>query len=70
MARSKANTKSSRRACDDVKYRFVSQSQQAHHAMTLLGHDPRNIENWLTSLERRAQITSDPWRWLSGYATH
>jgi hypothetical protein len=70
MARSKANTKSLRRRSVNVKYRFESRSQQAQHAMTLLGHDPRNIENWLASLEQRAKITSDPWRWLSGYATH
>ena len=68
MARSKANTKSSRRRWVDVKYRF--ETQRAQHAMTLLGDDPRNIENWLTSLERRAEITSGRWRLLTGYATH
>jgi hypothetical protein len=66
MARSKANTKSSRRRWVDVKYRFESRVQ---HAMTWLGEDPRNIESWRTSLERRAE-TSARWRWLTGYATH
>jgi hypothetical protein len=67
MARSKGNTKSSRRRWVDVKYRFETRLQ---HAMTLLGDDPRNIESWLTTLERRAEMTSARWRWLTGYATH
>jgi hypothetical protein len=68
MARSKGNTKSSRRPRVDVRYRFETRRPQ--HAITLLGDDPRNIESWLASLERRAEITSDRWRYLTGYATH
>lgn len=68
MARSKANTKPSRRPRVDVRYRF--ETQRAQHAMTLLGDDPRNIESWLTSLERHDEMTSGRWRLLTGYATH
>ena len=65
MARYKVNTKSVRKPWVNLKPRF--DGLQAQQAMALLGDDPRNVENWLSSLERRAEITRC---WLTRFATH
>jgi hypothetical protein len=67
MAKCKTNNKSARRTgVDSRPSRF--DRRRAEHAMALLWGEDRNVESWLSRLERRTEITST--HWLTKLATH